>query len=115
MLRYQERRRSPRNVRFHRIGGRSGNDPDADALTVLVLFSRHDRRRLLTRIIIRRERFKEIKGERDRKYAFRTFASFARALCCRGLIEFQGERKEPQRSCRMYKNGECPLFEKESS
>ena len=113
MLRYQERRRSPHGVRYIRIGASSGEDPDADSLTVLLLFHRHDRRRLLSRILIRRERAKDIKGERDRKYAYRTVAAFARALCCRGLIEFQGSGKEPQRSCWTFRNGRCPRFDED--
>jgi len=96
------------------IGASSGEDPDADALMVLILFERHNRRKMLTRILVEREPLKEIKGERDRKFAHNTLNIFARALCCRGMLEFQGEKKEPHRSCRMFHRGKCPLYDKEN-
>lgn len=97
------------------IGASSGEDPDADALTVLILFHRHNRKRWLTRLLVQRERLKEIRADRDRRFAINTLNCFARALCCRGMLEFQGEKKEPHRSCRMFRHGKCPLYEKENA
>jgi hypothetical protein len=114
MLRYLERKRAVKsacmdpNVLF----GADTDDPDADALTVLILFSRYDgSRRALTRLYIRRVRFREIKSRRDRQIASRAQMRFLRALCHRGLIEFQGDAHEPHRSCRMLASGRCPRFD----
>lgn len=97
------------------IGASSGEDPDADALTVLILFSRHNKKKLLTRLLVDRESIKEIRGERDKAMAYRVLHRFACALCCRGLLEFQGEKKEPHRSCRLYQRGKCPVYKTETA
>jgi len=114
MIRYQERRRSPRSM-IPGIGASSGEDPDADALMVLILFCRHNKKNMLTRLLVNRETFKDIRGERDKALAYKTLNRFARALCCRGMLEFQGKKKEPHRSCRTYRQGKCALYEPENT
>ena len=113
MIRYQERRRSPRSM-MPGIGASSGEDPDADALMVLILFDRHNRKNILKRLLVHRESLKDIRSDRDRAYAYNTLNRFARALCCRGLLEFQGSKKEPHRSCRLFRHGKCPLHDEEN-
>jgi hypothetical protein len=114
MLRYQERKRSVKSVCMdpNVLFGIDTDDPDADALTVLMLFDRFDgRRRSLTRLYIRRVRWKEIKSRYERGIVSRAQMRFLSALCCRELIEYQGDNREPHRSCRMLKKGRCPRWD----
>lgn len=107
MLRYQERQRSARSAPWpdHAPGaasvanrwnyvyvrslrptlGPEGED-DRDPLTVVVLFSRHDRRRYLTRLLVERIPLKQLPGQ-ERRRARRAVSRFARDLCSRGLLE----------------------------
>ena len=116
MIRYLEKRRSPRcaildpNVLRGKV---AGEDYDADALTVLILFCRFDgKRNSLTKLYIHRVRFREIKNNRDRSVASHANRRFLKQLCCRGLLAFQGGRNEPHRSCRAFQAGECYRFAK---
>lgn len=114
MQRYQERKRSVKSVCMdpNVLFGKDTDDPDADALTVLILFSRYDgKRRSLSKLYIRRVRWKEIKNRRDRQIASRANMRFLMALCCRGLLEYQGDHREPHRSCRMLRSGRCHRFD----
>lgn len=119
MLRFMERRRCPRSpiVDPNMLKGETpGEDYGADALTVLVLFCRFDgSRRALTKLYLRRVRFREIKSRRDRDIVARANRRFLEALCCRGLIEYQGDDHEPHRSCRLLKAGTCPRFDPEKT
>ena len=115
MLRYQERKRSPRTPILdpNVLHGRpSGEDHDADALTVLILFCRFNgSRRALTKLYIHRARFKEIKNRHDRRVISHANRRFLKALCCRGLLIYQGDDKEPHRFCKRLKDGRCHRFE----
>ena len=113
MLRFMEKRRSVKSVTMdpNVLWGRNTDDPDADALTVLILFYRFDGyRRALTKLYLRHVRFREIKSRRDRDIVSRANRRFLQALCCRGLLEYQGNQNEPHRNCRMLLAGSCHRF-----
>lgn len=114
MVRYLEKRRSARTAIMDPNvlkGVDSGKDYDADALTVLILFCRFDGpRRSLTKLYILRVRKKEIKNRRDHGVMSRANQRFIAELCCRGLLVFQGDRREPHRSCMMFQAGRCAKY-----
>ena len=115
MLRYMERRCSARSpiIDPNILRGKdSGEDYGADALTVLILFSRYDgSRRALVRLYIRGVRFRDIKNKREYRIISNANRRFLAALCCRGLLAYQGDESEPHRNCRMLKAGTCPRFD----
>lgn len=117
MLRYMEKRRAARTAVMdpNILRGKDVNvDHDADALTVLVLFSRYDGpRHALVRLYIRGVRFRDIKRGRERRLMSNANRRFLVALCCRGLLVYQGDNSEPHRSCHILKAGMCKRFNKE--
>jgi len=94
------------------VGASAGEDPDADAMMVLVLFFRLDGRRALTRLIINRESLREVPSKMERKRLAQARRRFSEELCCRGLLEYQGENREPIKSCRKLNEGTCHRFVK---
>lgn len=115
MRRYQERRGSPRGIRFEAVGASAGMDPDADALTVLVVFCRVNGRRALSRLLIERVKMRDVRSREERRRLRHARERFARELCCRGLLEWQGERKAPHDKCRKLRAGTCPRFSAEKT
>jgi hypothetical protein len=110
MLRWRERRRAAKaQGAMFDPPGRTGEDADALALTVDLLFARYDRRRYLTRLFIERKQISDFPG-RERHRARKARNHFVRELCHRGMLEFQGESKDPQKSCPAYVHGQCPRF-----
>jgi len=95
------------------IGASAGEDPDADALTVAVLFCRLNHRRALTRLLILRHSLRDVPSRIERRRLSKARRRFAEELCCRGLLEFQGEKKDPVKNCRKYSGGSCHRFKKE--
>ncbi len=113
MLRYQERQRAARSApwpdhvprtastanrwKYVYVRGlgravRVEHDDDRDPLMVLVLFARYDRRRLLTRLYIKRKPMLSFApGERWRASEARR--QFEQSLCSHGLLEV------PPKSC----------------
>jgi len=114
MIRYMEKRGSPRCPILDPSvlrGNAAGEDFDADALTVLVLFCRFNgKRRSLTKLYLERVRIKNIKNYHARGVASNANRQFLTQLCCRGMLVFQGDRHEPHRSCRAFQAGQCSMY-----